>query len=159
MPTLQIRMTDEDHAMVAARGGIDYVRALIEQRVAEVDGALSLLLAAGWDRASIRQACGALDGAQHTHAVFGGGLWSGLGLAMQDATIDADGRVTGQATYRVALELHDAARIGRIEVDADRWGALLETTLRRSPVLVLALQCLARDYWSMAGRHPVVDAP
>ena len=69
---------------------------------------------------------------------------------------DADGRVTGQATYRVALELHDAARIGRIEVDADRWGALLET-LRRSPVLVLALQCLARDYWSMAGRHPTID--
>lgn len=137
--------------------GSAYVRALLEQRESEVRGALRVLESAGWDRHHIRQACGALDGAQHTHEVFGGGLWSGLGLAVRDAIVAPDGTVSGRPTYRALLELHDAARLGRIEVDADRWGAMLDALTAR-PELVLAIQILARDYWTCeAGEHPEID--
>lgn len=157
--TIQIRADDELHEHVAARGGADYVRALIEQREAEVLGAITLLESAGWDRHHIRQACGALDGAQHTHLAFGGGLWSGLGMAIEDAVWDIRGPepvLTGRPSNRIAIELHDSARLGRIEVDADRWGAMLETVRTRADV-ALALMALARDYWSMTGAHPVID--
>lgn len=156
-PTLQIRVDDETREAIAARGGADYIRALIEQREAEVKGALDLLMAAGWDLPHIRQACGALDGAQHTHAVFGGGLWAGLGMAIEDATIGDDGRISGRPSNRVAIALHDAARLDQIDVDADRWPGLVDT-IRQRLDLVLALQALARDYWSMSGTHPVIDA-
>lgn len=155
--TIQIRASDELHEHVQSRGGADYVRALVEQREAEVAGAIGLLESAGWDLHHIRQAVGALDGAQHTHAVFGGGLWAGLGLAVEDPQVGTDGRVSGRPSNRVAIELHDAARLGRIDVDADRWGAMLDTVRARADV-ALALQALARDYWSMAGAHPVIDA-
>lgn len=155
-PLIQTRVDPETADAVRARGGPDYIRSLIEQRLAEVDGAVQLLLAAGWDRHHIRQACGALDGAQHTHPVFGGGLWAGLGLAVEDAEIGSDGRISGRPSNRVAHELHDAARLGRIEIDADRWPGLL-ATVRERPQVALAVQCLARDYWSMTGAHPVID--
>ncbi len=154
--TIQIRVDDVLREHVQARGGAEYVRALIEQREAEVTGALGLLESAGWDRPHIRQAVGALDGAQHTHAVFGGGLWAGLGLAIEDAQVGSDGRLSGRPSNRVAIELHDAARLGRIDVDADAWGAMLETVRARADV-ALALQALARDYWSIPGAHPVID--
>ena len=154
--TLQIRLDADTRAHTDARGGADYVRALIEQRDAEVRGALDMLLAEGWDLAHVRQACGALDGAQHTYSTFAGGLWAGLGLALEDAQVDADGRMSGRPSNRVAIALHDAGRLGRIDVDADRWPALVDS-IRQRLDLVLALQALARDYWSMTGAHPVID--
>lgn len=77
-------------------------------------------------------------------------------MAIEDAQLAADGTITGRPSNRIAIELHDSARLGRIEVDADRWGAMLETVRTRADV-ALALMALARDYWSMTGAHPVID--
>ena len=78
-------------------------------------------------------------------------------MAIEDAEVGADGRVSGRPSNRVAIALHDAARLGRIEVDADRWPALVDS-IRQRLDLVLALQAIARDYWSMSGAHPTIDA-
>lgn len=155
-PLLQTRLDQDTYDAVQARGGPDYIRDLVEQRLAEVDGAIQILLRAGWDRHHIRQACGALDGAQHSHPVFGGGLWAALGLAVEDASIASDGTISGRRSIRVAHELHDAARLGTIDIDADRWPSML-ATLRDRPDCAMAIQALARDYWSVQGPHPVID--